>query len=81
MWQLSGVHGHTPDRERALTDMQLLVDAGFTTFDLADHYGHAGEYVGEFLRRRTASETCAAAGSGACAAQFSFHTKWVLRRS
>jgi hypothetical protein len=39
MWQLSGSHGYKADLQPSLVDMKSLVDAGFITFDLADHYG------------------------------------------
>ena len=39
MWQLSGAHGYKADLQSSLIDMKSLVDAGFVTFDLADHYG------------------------------------------
>jgi len=41
MWQLSGGHGFKPDKKAAVTAMKEQVEAGFTTFDLADHYGDA----------------------------------------
>jgi aryl-alcohol dehydrogenase-like predicted oxidoreductase len=50
MWQVSGAHGRI-DPERALQAMLEHFDAGFTTFDLADHYGPAEDLVGEFRRR------------------------------
>ncbi len=50
MWQVSGAHGSI-DPERAVESMFDYVDAGFTTFDLADHYGPAEDFVGEFRRR------------------------------
>ncbi|HEV3113369.1 MAG TPA: aldo/keto reductase [Candidatus Binataceae bacterium] len=50
MWQVSGAHGAI-DPERAVESMFDYVDAGFTTFDLADHYGPAEEFIGEFRRR------------------------------
>jgi aryl-alcohol dehydrogenase-like predicted oxidoreductase len=50
MWQLSGGHGFQPNEARSVSDMKQLVDAGFITFDLADHYGPAEDYVGEFRR-------------------------------
>lgn len=50
MWQVSGAHGSI-DPERAVESMFELVDAGFTTFDLADHYGPAEDFIGEFRRR------------------------------
>ena len=39
MWQLSGAHGYKPNVDASLSDMKSLVDAGFVSFDLADHYG------------------------------------------
>jgi aryl-alcohol dehydrogenase-like predicted oxidoreductase len=50
MWQVSGAHGPI-DRERAVEEMFRYHDAGFTTWDLADHYGSAEDFVGEFRRR------------------------------
>ncbi len=50
MWQVSGAHGAI-DPERAVESMFDYVDAGFTTFDLADHYGPAEDFIGEFRRR------------------------------
>jgi hypothetical protein len=44
LWQLSGGHGYKPNQAAALKDMQALVDAGFITFDLADHYGPSEDY-------------------------------------
>lgn len=34
--------------------MAKLVDKGFTTFDLADHYGPAEDYVGAFENEKRA---------------------------
>jgi aryl-alcohol dehydrogenase-like predicted oxidoreductase len=50
MWQVSGAHGRI-DRERAVEAMFAYHDAGFTTWDLADHYGPAEDLIGEFRRR------------------------------
>jgi aryl-alcohol dehydrogenase-like predicted oxidoreductase len=72
MWQVSGAHGRI-DRERALASMAAHVDAGYTTWDLADHYGPAEDFVGEF-RRRFAKER----GDSALA-ELQFCTKWVPR--
>jgi aryl-alcohol dehydrogenase-like predicted oxidoreductase len=72
MWQVSGGHGRI-DRERALDAMANHVDAGFTTWDLADHYGPAEDFVGEFRRRH------AAARGAAALAGLQFFTKWVPR--
>jgi aryl-alcohol dehydrogenase-like predicted oxidoreductase len=70
MWQVSGAHGRI-DRERALRSMLAHFDAGFTTFDLADHYGPAEDFVGEFRRRLRAEH-----GEAALARLQAF-TKWV----
>src|SRR3984893_18513450 len=50
MWQVSGAHGHS-DPKRAVPEMFAYHEAGFTTWDLADHYGPAEDFTGEFLRR------------------------------
>ncbi|MFP6635136.1 MAG: aldo/keto reductase [Dehalococcoidia bacterium] len=50
MWQVSGGHGPI-DRAAAVEDMFPYVEEGFTTWDLADHYGPAEDLVGEFRRR------------------------------
>ena len=50
MWQVSGAHGHI-DPEKAVESMFSYLDAGFTTWDLADHYGPAEDFIGEFRRR------------------------------
>jgi aryl-alcohol dehydrogenase-like predicted oxidoreductase len=70
MWQVSGGHGRI-DPERALRAMREHFGAGFTTFDLADHYGPAEDFVGEFRRRLRAER-----GEAALAGLQNF-TKWV----
>src|SRR5207249_860766 len=70
LWQLSGAHGPI-EREAALRNMFDYLDAGFTTFDLADHYGPAEDLIGE-LRRRLADQR----GAAALSAMQAF-TKWV----
>ena len=72
MWQVSGAHGAI-DPDAAIPSMFDYVDAGFTTWDLADHYGPAEDFVGEF-RRRLASARGGEAVSGIQA-----FTKWVPR--
>ncbi|CAN9515764.1 unnamed protein product [Ophioblennius macclurei] len=47
MWQVSGGHGEV-DKAAAVEDMQAYVDAGLTTFDMADIYGPAEEIFGLF---------------------------------
>jgi aryl-alcohol dehydrogenase-like predicted oxidoreductase len=49
LWQVSGAHGRI-DRRRAIEEMFAYHDAGFTTWDLADHYGPAEDFIGEFRR-------------------------------
>lgn len=50
MWQVSGAHGRI-DAKRAIQSMFEYMDAGFTTWDLADHYGPAEDFIGEFRRQ------------------------------
>ena len=50
MWQVSGAHGAV-DPVRAVDAMSAYHEAGFTTWDLADHYGPAEDFIGDFLRR------------------------------
>ena len=50
MWQVSGAHGHI-DPDEAVENMFSYIDTGFTTWDLADHYGPAEDFIGEFRRR------------------------------
>ncbi|CAK6976361.1 uncharacterized oxidoreductase YccK-like [Scomber scombrus] len=47
MWQVSGAHGPV-DKAGAVEAMQTYVDAGLTTFDMADIYGPAEEIFGRF---------------------------------
>ena len=70
MWQVSGGHGHI-DPEMAVESMFPYLDSRFTTWDLADHYGPAEEFIGEFRRRLAALR-----GSDAKAGIQAF-TKWV----
>lgn len=50
MWQVSGGHGRI-DPAQAIAAMFQHHDAGFTTWDLADHYGPAEDLIGEFRRQ------------------------------
>jgi aryl-alcohol dehydrogenase-like predicted oxidoreductase len=50
LWQVSGAHGRI-EPERAVEAMFAYHNAGFTTWDLADHYGPAEDLIGEFRRR------------------------------
>ncbi len=57
MWQVSGSHGHI-DKPAAIKSMMDYHDSGFTTWDLADIYGPAESYIGEF-RMQLSSEQLA----------------------
>jgi aryl-alcohol dehydrogenase-like predicted oxidoreductase len=49
MWQVAGGHGYI-DHELAIADMLRYHDAGFTTWDVADIYGPAEDFIGQFRR-------------------------------
>jgi len=70
MWQVSGGHGRI-DPTAAVKDMFHYLDAGFTTWDLADHYGPAEDLMGEFRRQLLAVRGQAAVDS------LQIFTKWV----
>ena len=72
MWQVSGAHGPI-DPRAAVERMLTYHDAGFTTWDLADHYGPAEDFIGEFRRRLAADR-----GPEALVHIQAF-TKWVPR--
>jgi aryl-alcohol dehydrogenase-like predicted oxidoreductase len=72
MWQVSGAHGAI-EPGRAVDAMFAYYDAGFTTWDLADHYGPAEDFIGDFRRRfaaRYGSERLS---------EIQAFTKWVPR--
>jgi len=50
MWQVAGGHGDI-NPEIAISEMLSYHDSGFTTWDMADIYGPAEEYLGEFRKR------------------------------
>jgi aryl-alcohol dehydrogenase-like predicted oxidoreductase/enamine deaminase RidA (YjgF/YER057c/UK114 family) len=66
LWQIADLErdGRTVDLDAAAASMAPYAAAGFTTFDMADHYGSAEEIVGRFR-----------GGSGASAVELL--TKWV----
>jgi aryl-alcohol dehydrogenase-like predicted oxidoreductase len=72
LWQVSGAHGRI-DPKAAVKEMFDYVDDGFTTWDLADHYGPAEDFIGEFRR-----QMIAARGQAAWDQVHAF-TKWVPR--
>jgi len=50
LWQLSGGHGRI-DTEAATESLFDYLHAGYTTLDMADHYGPAEDVYGDFRRR------------------------------
>lgn len=50
MWQVAGAHGRINPLV-AVEEMDKYHDAGFTTWDLADIYGPAEDFVGDFRRK------------------------------
>ena len=53
LWQLADMErdGRTLDLDRAAAAMRPYVEAGLTTFDMADHYGSAEVVAGRFRSR------------------------------
>ncbi|MCP6759286.1 MAG: aldo/keto reductase [Fischerella sp. CENA71] len=72
MWQVSGAHGRI-NPTAAIQSMFKYMDAGFTTWDLADHYGPAEDFIGEFRRQLIASRAKEALSN------IQAFTKWVPR--
>ena len=52
MWQVSGSHGII-DSEKAISEMSAYHDAGLTAWDMADIYGPAETFFGEFQKRKS----------------------------
>lgn len=50
MWQVAGGHGYI-DHKLAIEDMIRYHDVGFTTWDLADIYGPAEDFIGDFRHK------------------------------
>ena len=55
MWQVAGGHGQI-DMESAVSEMIQHHNYGFTTWDMADIYGPAEEFLGEFRKRIESDE-------------------------
>lgn len=72
MWQVSGAHGAI-NQQKAIASMFHYFDAGFTTWDLADHYGPAEDFIGEFRRQLAQTKGKAALDN------LQAFTKWVPR--
>ncbi len=60
LWQLADMErdGRAIDLESTAAAMQPYVDAGLTTFDMADHYGSAELVAGIFRSRRGGAVQC-----------------------
>jgi aryl-alcohol dehydrogenase-like predicted oxidoreductase/enamine deaminase RidA (YjgF/YER057c/UK114 family) len=52
LWQIADMErgGQSVDLDATARAMSAYVDAGFTTFDMADHYGSAEDVVGRFVQ-------------------------------
>ena len=50
-WHLSSGHNEAVERSQAIADMAAFVEAGFTTFDCADHYLGVEQMAGVRYRR------------------------------
>jgi aryl-alcohol dehydrogenase-like predicted oxidoreductase len=50
MWQVTGGHGYI-DHKLAIEDMLRYHDAGFSSWDLADIYGPAEDFIGDFRHK------------------------------
>ncbi len=72
MWQVSGAHGRI-NLQEAVRQMFAYVDAGFDTWDLADHYGPAEDLMGEFRQMWCQMR------DGASLSRVRAFTKWVPR--
>ncbi|PSB10798.1 aldo/keto reductase [filamentous cyanobacterium CCP2] len=72
LWQVSGAHGPI-DPRKAIPAMMDYVNAGFTTWDLADHYGPAEDFIGEFRKQLAATQ------GEVALSQIQAFTKWVPR--
>ena len=57
LWQIADMEreGRKVDPNQAASAMASYVDAGFTTFDMADHYGSAEEIAGRCLQQQGSS--------------------------
>ena len=64
LWQISDMErdGKSVDAEAASAEMEPYVDAGFTTFDMADHYGSAEEIAGQARNTRAGRGVSCAGG-------------------
>ncbi len=65
-WHLSSGHNASMERQTAIDDMAAFVEAGFTSFDCADHYLGVEQMIGDFRRAYPA-----------LGAKIQIHTKYV----
>jgi len=72
MWQVSGAHGYI-NKEKAIEAMDTYVEHGFVTWDLADHYGPAEDFVRDFRDSRIRKH------KNNSLKDIRFFTKWVPR--
>lgn len=72
MWQVSGAHGSI-NANAAIDSMMLHAENGFLTWDLADHYGPAEDFV-KLFRSRLKKES-----KEEMLSESRFFTKWVPR--
>lgn len=70
MWQVSGAHGNI-NRNSAIDAMEAHATSGFITWDLADHYGPAEDFVKIFRERLLKKKQEELLSS------LTFFTKWV----
>ena len=58
LWQVADLEkeGQPLDAERAADALEAYVEAGFDTFDMADHYGSAELVAGRLLARHADRE-------------------------
>ena len=59
LWQIGDMErdDHHLDYKSTSAAMSPYIEAGFTTFDMADHYGSAEEIVGMYRRQKTSENT------------------------
>jgi aryl-alcohol dehydrogenase-like predicted oxidoreductase len=72
MWQVSGSHGNI-NKTEAIKSMFLHADKGFITWDLADHYGPAEDFVKIFREQKIKEQ------KEPSIEDIKFFTKWVPR--
>ena len=57
LWQIADMEkdGRNLDQDKTAAAMAPYAEHGFTTFDMADHYGSAEEIAGLFRKRQSAT--------------------------